>query len=51
VYSYGLEKFNFGNPEIMNFLFSYVKVGLFIPNFVYFFIWIIPLFMKNKFEQ
>ncbi|MDQ3111813.1 MAG: hypothetical protein M3R17_18145 [Bacteroidota bacterium] len=51
VYAYGIEKFNFGNPEIINFLFSYKK-GLFIYTPLTFLslFGLIPLWKQNRFR-
>jgi hypothetical protein len=51
VYTYGTEGFNFTNPEIINFLFSYKK-GLFIytPLIFLSLFGLIPLWKKNRFR-
>jgi hypothetical protein len=51
VYAYGIEKFNFGHPEMMNFLFSYKK-GLFIytPLIFLSLFGLIPLWKQNPFR-
>jgi hypothetical protein len=51
VYAYGIEKFNFTKPEIVNFLFSYKK-GLFVYTPLTFLslFGLIPLWKQNRFR-
>lgn len=51
VYAYGLERFYFTKPEIMNFLFSYRK-GLFVYTSITFLslFGLIPLWKQNRFQ-